>query len=142
MSQLHKAWFALRLGWTVAWSTIWFWGCYWWRPAVVGWLAILGLALVSLAQYRSPQVDSVQTELPLTITAQSGVLTQTRRLSPVELQTTYVQYLDLHQQQPTDRDVLINLAILANALGDSQAATQWWLQAKAIDPNFPVFKAN
>lgn len=142
MSQLQKAWFALRLGWTVAWSTLWFWGSFWWRPAVVGWLAILVVALVGLVRYQAAQVYVGSTSAPLEITAQSGVAIQTRQLSSAELQALYAANLELQQRQPTARDVLINLAILADALGDSPAATRWWLQAKAIDPNFPVFTTN
>lgn len=71
-------------------------------------------------------------------------LTQ-KPISPVtvpnaQIETEITKWLSLYHQQPTHRDVLINLSLLYSAQGDTENARQYLNQAREIDPNHPLVK--
>lgn len=51
-------------------------------------------------------------------------------------------WLALYKLQPTHRDVLVNLAVLSELLGDTQAHDDYWAEAQHLDPNNAVFSSN
>ncbi|HEX7017921.1 MAG TPA: tetratricopeptide repeat protein [Patescibacteria group bacterium] len=65
----------------------------------------------------------------------------TQKPSPVvtvlnaELETELTKWQALYEQQPTHRDVLINMARLYSAMGDENNARKYVKKAQAIDPN-------
>lgn len=52
-----------------------------------------------------------------------------------------IQYWEnLHQLQPTHRDILVNLVALYQLKGDEAKATYYLEQARRLDPNNPLFQ--
>lgn len=44
------------------------------------------------------------------------------------------------KKQPTDRDIILNLSKVYQALGKNDQAKQFYQQAQRLDPNFYLFK--
>lgn len=57
-----------------------------------------------------------------------------------ELEQKKLQYDDLLRKQPTHRDILLNAALTARALDDEKTFQLYWQKARAVDPNYPVFR--
>lgn len=87
---------------------------------------------MQLARLRAEkqQITTIVLEIP-------GSKKQTFTRDQVISQIT--QYEKLLKEQPQQRTVLINLALLYSALDDTAAAQQKWDQARALDPNHPAF---
>jgi hypothetical protein len=51
-------------------------------------------------------------------------------------------WLSLYEQQPTHRDVLINVARLYQAENNQEKADFFWQKAQESDPNFPLVKTD
>lgn len=56
----------------------------------------------------------------------------------IHFQLQYLQ--ELLVQQPSHRDILINVSHLYAALGDEKNAIYYWEQARKTDPNNAIFK--
>lgn len=50
------------------------------------------------------------------------------------------KWLQVLEEQPSHRDVLINISQLYKALGEENKAIYYWEQARKTDPNNPLFK--
>jgi len=84
----------------------------------------------AVATYLSPTASTTTQALP-------------PALSPEVLrtyQTNLEIWLRIAQLQPTHRDVLLNIAHLYQALGNSDQYQSYRLQAQQIDPNHPAFQ--
>lgn len=60
-------------------------------------------------------------------------------LTKQQLETEKQLLENLLQQQPGHRDILINLALVHQALGNEVEYQKYWKQAERIDPNNEVF---
>lgn len=95
------------------------------------------ICLVGIAVLSAPQPQDL---FPL----RSVSLTETNS-KPVsyslELYNTQLtNYLEIASVQPTHRDILLNLSLLYRAQDNQSKAQEFWLAAKQLDPNNPVFK--
>jgi hypothetical protein len=53
--------------------------------------------------------------------------------------TQQAAYFSLLSIQPTSRDALINTALLYQAQNNDKQAYEYWMAAKQLDPNHPLF---
>lgn len=94
-------------------------------------VCLLGITLLSLPQ---PQVS-----FPLEETTINSSDATSQSFSVKEYDEQLEKYLSIASIQPTHRDILINISLLYQAQNNDQKAEQFWIAAKELDPNNPIF---
>lgn len=97
-------------------------------------LTVLMSATLNMQIARSTAVQQQITNITLAIPGGTQ-----RALTRDQVTAQIAQYEQLLTQQPQQRMLLINVALLYSALDDRAAAQQKWDQARALDPNHPAF---
>jgi tetratricopeptide (TPR) repeat protein len=62
-------------------------------------------------------------------------------IEPFDNDTELKKWLSLYAQQPTHRDILINVSLLYSAQGDEENARKYLRKAWEVDPNNKIFQA-
>lgn len=57
-------------------------------------------------------------------------------------QNTLKTWLHIAELQPTHRDVLLNIALLYQALGQTEVSQTYRYRAQQLDPNYSAFQDN
>lgn len=135
---LSFAWFYLQLA-TVLCFTLaqiaWIKISYSTKLFILGCLFIIGTTIALVSAY--PHQTAVSTISP---TPPHSDLLVSKTMTRDQLLAQQKHYELLLQQQPNHRDILINAALTAKALGDEQSFTVYWQKAKQIDPNNELFQ--
>lgn len=99
--------------------------------------------LKTLLQNESPQETSVIHSLPETTTPFSlnfqNIPTFSLNNTPKNIENKILFYEELLKKQPTQKDVLLNLAILENSRGNKDLALKYLEKARGLDPNNAIF---
>ncbi len=143
MHALQSLLFSTRLAISLAWYSSVFAFDYgiqkmWkYRVTLAILLVIAVVALSWLAQiYTQPQVsleEEITNNIEYTIDLEKTSLTKAQAQQELE------SLLLIEEYQPHNRDVLINIALLYDALGEKSSATPYWNAARELDPNHPIF---
>ncbi len=91
------------------------------------------LAKLSLADHE--QAQGVLTSLPASALP-PDFSPLPKKLSLSTLRSQKVFWLELFHQQPTHRDVLLNLSAISQTLGETTESEDYLRQAQEVDPNF------
>ncbi|SRR5690606_8303764 len=89
-------------------------------------MLVLGIILLSIVSYLSPINSAAQTTPP------------TPDLTSLQKQELVLQ--TWLQKQPAHRDLLLNLALVYEAMGNKAQAEELLNQAKILDPNHEFFR--
>ncbi len=107
-------------------------------PVAPIFLSLLLLVVVTTQQLPSLKLR-FQSQTPAVLSAQTEV---SPMASDAGLETTtdteLYHWLNLYAQQPTHRDVLLNIALLYQAQGKTDEAQKFYHLAKEVDPNNPL----
>lgn len=99
-------------------------------------IAIVVLSLVATTTLRLyPTLISSQNQPTAPLAALFGP-------NQEEAEKALNRYLHIYQLQPTDRDILLNIAQLYLTLGDQPQAERFQLEAQKVDPNFGYVTQN
>lgn len=101
-----------------------------WENGLIGLTAIVLVLLTTFNLYPT----LIPTNSPVLQTVTSALKPDQKRV-----QEALEFHLELYRLQPTDRDVLINLALLYRAQNQLETAESFWNQARKIDPNYGLF---
>lgn len=94
------------------------------------------LLFIVLSTKQKPQATSLVTEYT---PPQSSMYVQ-KEMTEEEIQRELHHWLSVLEEQPSHRDVLINVSNLYRTLGDESNAIYYWEKARKADPNNPLFK--
>jgi len=121
------------------------------RLVIVTTPTLLGFAQLRLKPWQSLSYSLISLILAMAITTQlSPLLLTPKNNSNTPLPSLFKPdhkqvekllsgYLELYQLQPTDRDVLVNIAQLYEILDQPESAQEFWTAAKKTDPNHSRF---
>ena len=101
-----------------------------WENILISLVVVSLVGLTSFSLY-SPTLSSSQPVLE--------TLTGLLQPSQTQLEKQLIIHQELYRLQPTDRDVLINLALLYRALNQVELADEYWAKAQKVDPNYGLF---
>ena len=101
--------------------------------------SLLSLVWVQLKPIKSLLVASLLLLVTILISMVQYFSTLPAPQQKHPFETTKEKLEQLHQQQPTHRDILINLARIHQAIGNTEKAQEYLDQAQKLDPNNPVF---
>jgi tetratricopeptide (TPR) repeat protein len=85
------------------------------------------------------QASPMPTNISPGISPLQSNLYQSKELTIQEMDEELRYWLALSELQPTHRDILINISLLYQALGNQVAADEYWQRAHELDPNFSAF---
>lgn len=109
------------------------------RVLFLGTSAVVGGVLVLLLLLTRPETTVLE---PLTIHASPlphPELYEKQLLTESELRDKLAYWQQVETVQPTHRDVLVNIALLSQALGEEEQYQTYWERAKKLDPNHAIF---
>ncbi len=147
MATLASLFFRIRLSFVLAYTL----GIFFLRRYVViviWFLAILVVVFTGIVTYWqlrntawSPTPRTIETKLTNNVSLEN-YRTYEIPQEETSLQAEYDRLQTYVSQQPAHRDILINLSILTQNLGDYQSSEYWLESAKNADPNFSLFKTS
>lgn len=103
--------------------------------SVLATIVILSFLVVSTL-HTTPEKTSPITEY----TPPQAELYVEQRLTEEQIHQELDHWLAILDNQPSHRDVLLNVSNLYRSLGDDSNAIYYWERARKADPNNPLFK--
>lgn len=94
-------------------------------------LCLMGITLLSLPK--------PQPAFPLKDVAANFSAAKQKTYTLDEYHNQLEEYLSIASVQPTHRDLLINISFLYQATDNTEKAREYWLAARNLDPNNPLF---
>jgi tetratricopeptide (TPR) repeat protein len=107
------------------------------KLALVSSVAVVLLCAITLLQVTKAVETTLQPPAPLELAIQTEPSSDTYRLSPDEAQEQLSYFLELYKQQPTHREVLLNIGILYETLGNTREAGRYFELAAKNNRNAP-----
>ncbi len=107
------------------------------KLALVSSVALVLLCAIALLQVSKAVETTLEPPTPLELAIQTEPNSDTYRLSPDEAQEQLSYFLELHKQQPTHREVLLNIGILYETLGNAREAGRYFELAAKNNRNTP-----
>lgn len=104
-------------------------------------LFIIGLSLILGGLFSLKNSQNIETVVSASsVIPKHPQLFFVEKLTLEEINSKIIFFETVRQQQPYSRNVLLNLTQLYSALGNSEKATEYRIQALKIDPNNPLFE--
>lgn len=107
------------------------------KLALVSSVAVVLLCAITLLQVTKAVESTLKPPAPLELAIQTEPNSDTYRLSPDEAQEQLSYFLELHKQQPTHREVILNIGILYETLGNAREAGRYFELAAKNNRNTP-----
>ena len=107
------------------------------KLALVSSVALVLLCAIALLQVSKAVETTPEPPTPLELAIQTEPNSDTYRLSPDEAREQLSYFLELHKQQPTHREVLLNIGILYETLGNAREAGRYFELAAKNNRNAP-----
>ncbi|MFZ1721229.1 MAG: hypothetical protein WAU07_01865 [Microgenomates group bacterium] len=108
------------------------------RVTLASLLLISVVALSWIAQ-QNTLVQPTPIETQVTTSVMQYPFLETNNYTQSEIRENISELSSANEIQPQNRDILINIALLYDAIGEEENALPYWEKARKIDPNHPVF---
>ncbi len=108
------------------------------RVTLASLLLIAVVALSWIAQ-QNTLVQPAPIETQVTTSMMQYPFLETNNYTQSEIREKISELSSANEIQPQNRDILINIALLYDAIGEQENALPYWEKARKIDPNHTVF---